>query len=197
VQTSNTRKTAQQARPISAEHSEIIEALSLPAYRKRGSVRMCQAWIRLKLTCGLRATDLHRLRVSDSNTEGFTVRPSKTENTTGRVQIFKWTEDRRRAWEMAIAARPIDIGPHVFCNKRGESYLNESTGRATGFDSIWQRFMDRVLAETKVTKRFAERDLRAKVGSDAESIERPQRILGHADQRVTQAFYRRKAEVIE
>jgi hypothetical protein len=92
---------------------------------------------------------------------------------------------------------PIDIGPHVFCNKRGESYLNESTGRATGFDSIWQRFMDRVLAETKVTKRFAERDLRAKVGSDAESIERPQRILGHADQRVTQAFYRRKAEVIE
>lgn len=180
------------------EDWEIIEALSLPAYRKRGSVLMCQAWIRLKLAnIGLRATDMHRLRVSDATEDGFMVCPSKTENTTGRVQFFKWTPDRRRAWDMALEARPIEIGPYVFCNADGESYLNEETGRATGFDSIWQRFMDRVLSETKIARRFAERDLRAKVGSDAESIERAQRILGHADQRVTQGFYRRKPEVIE
>jgi integrase len=131
------------------------------------------------------------------------VRPSKTENTTGRVQFFTWLDKdgkdtgRRRAWDMAIAARPIDIGPYVFCNKRGEPYFNEETGSASGFESIWQRFMTRVLKETKVKERFAERDLRAKVGSDAERIERAQRILGHADQRVTQMFYRRKADVIE
>lgn len=180
------------------EDWEIVEALSLPSYRKRGSVLMCQAWIRLKLAnVGIRATDMHRLRVADANEEGFTVRPSKTENTTGRVQVFKWTPDRRRAWDMAIAARPIDIGPYLFCNAKGESYLNEETGRATGFDSIWQRFMDRVLEETKVTERFAERDLRGKVGSDQESIERAQRILGNADQRITQVHYRRKPDVIE
>jgi integrase len=180
------------------EDWEIIEALSLPAYRKRGSVLMCQAWIRLKLAnVGIRATDMHRLRVSDANAEGFTVRPSKTENSTGRVQFFKWTPERKRAWEMAIATRPLDIGPYLFCNSDGDSYLNEETGRATGFDSIWQRFMDRVLKETKVTRRFAERHLRNKVGSDQESIERAQRILGHADQRVTETFYRLKPEVIE
>lgn len=180
------------------EDWEIVEALSLPPYRKRGSVLMCQAWIRLKLSnIGLRATDMHRLRISDANSEGFAVRPSKTENTTGREQFFKWTPDRLRAWELAVKARPIDIGPFLFCNGDGESYLNEETMRATGFDSIWQRFMDRVLAETKVTQRFAERHLRNKVGTDAESIERAQRILGHADQKVTQLFYRLKPEVIE
>lgn len=180
------------------EDWEIVEALSLPAYRKRGSVLMCQAWIRLKLAnIGIRATDMHRLRIADANAEGFTVRPSKTENSTGRVQFFKWTPERRRAWDMAVAARPIDIGPYLFCNGDGESYLNEDTGRATGFDSIWQRFMDRVLKETKVKERFAERYLRNKVGTDAESLERAQRILGHADQKVTQEFYRLKAEVIE
>ena len=37
---------------------------------------------------------------------------------------------------------------------------------------MWGRFIDRVLAETKVTKRFTEHDLRAKAGSDAESLEK-------------------------
>lgn len=186
------------------EDWEIVEALTLAPYRKRGSVLMCQAYIRLKLAnIGLRATDMLRLKVSDATPDGFHVQPSKTEKTTGRRQFFTWLDKdgndtgRRRAWDMALAARPLDIAPYLFCNKRGESYFDEETGSASGFESIWQRFMDRVLEETKVKARFAERDLRAKVGSDAESIERAQRILGHADQRVTQTFYRRKADVIE
>lgn len=180
------------------EDWEIVEALTLKPYRKRGSVLMCQAWIRLKLAnIGLRATDMLLLKVSDANAEGFTVQPSKTENTTERVQFFKWTPDRKRAWDMALAARPIDIGPYVFCNTLGEPYFKEDTGSASGFESIWQRFMTRVLKETKVKQRFAERHLRSKVGSDAESIERAQKILGHADQKVTQTFYRLKADVIE
>jgi integrase len=180
------------------EDWEIVEALSLKPYRKRGSVLMCQAWIRLKLSnIGLRATDMMRLKVSDANAEGFTVQPSKTENTTERVQFFKWTPDRKRAWDMALAARPLDIAPYLFCNKHGESYFDEETGSASGFESIWQRFMTRVLKETKVKVRFAERYLRSKVGSDAESLERAQRILGHADRKVTQTFYRLKPDVIE
>jgi hypothetical protein len=61
---------------------------------------------------------------------------------------------------------------------------------------MWQRFMTRVVKETGIPK-FAERDLRAKVGSDAETLERARRILGHADVRTTKQFYRRKAEVVE
>lgn len=180
------------------EDWEIVEALTLTPYRKRGSVLMCQAYIRLKLAnIGLRATDMLRLKVTDATTDGFNVQPSKTERTTGRRQFFTWTPDRRRAWDMALAARPLDIAPYLFCTKTGESYFDEDTGSASGFESIWQRFMTRVLAETKVKQRFAERNLRSKVGSDAESIERAQRILGHADRRVTETFYRLLPDVIE
>lgn len=179
------------------EDWEIAEALSVVPYRKRGSVLMCQAYMRLKLAnTGLRETDMLRLKVSDATAEGFYVRPSKTENTTNRGQLFKWTPDRRRAWDLAIAVRPA-LSPYVFCNEDGESYFDEERGTAEGFSSIWQRFMDRVLKETKVTTRFAERDLRAKVGSDQETVGRAQSILGHAEQGVTRKHYRRKAEVIE
>lgn len=179
------------------ENWEIAEALSLVPYRKRGSVLMCQAYLRLKLAdTGLRETDMLRLKVSDATAEGFYVRPSKTENTTNRGQLFKWTPERRFAWDLAIAARPA-LSPYVFCNGAGESYFDEERGTAEGFSSIWQRFIDRVLVETKVTERFAERDIRAKVSSDFETIERAQKVMGHADPKITKKHYRRKAEVIE
>jgi hypothetical protein len=38
-----------------------------------------------------------------------------------------------------------------------------------------------------------ERDLRAKVASDAESLERARQLLGHFDARLTQRVYVRKA----
>lgn len=178
------------------EDSEILAALSVPSRRRRGSVRMMQAYIRLKLVTGLRQTDLLQLRASDGKADGIHVTPSKTEGSTGRSQIFVWTAERRDAWTAALAARPKDIAPHVFCTNQGEGYFNEATGRASGFSSVWQRFMTRVVKETGIPK-FAERDLRAKVGSDAETLERARRILGHADVRTTKQFYRRKAEVVE
>jgi hypothetical protein len=49
---------------------------------------------------------------------------------------------------------------------------------------MWSRFMDRVLAETKVQERFTEHDLRAKVGSDAASLEKARALLQHADARI-------------
>jgi hypothetical protein len=56
--------------------------------------------------------------------------------------------------------------------------------------------MDRVLKETKVKQRFAEQDIRAKVGSELETIEQAQRLLGHVDPRVTKKHYRRKAQIV-
>ena len=96
---------------------------------------------------------------------------------------------------MALLARPIDIAPWLFCTRRGEGYFDEETG-ATGWDSMWQRFMSRLLAETKITQRFTEHDLRGKVGSDAESLERARQLLGHADRKITERVYRRKPELI-
>jgi len=54
----------------------------------------------------------------------------------------------------------------------------------------------RVLKETKVNERFAERDIRAKVGSDAETVEKAAHILGSASPRIVRKHYRRKPDVI-
>ena len=89
---------------------------------------------------------------------------------------------------------PVHIAPWLFCTRRGECYVNEETGEAPGWKSMWQRFMARVLKETKVTAPFTEHDLRAKVGSGAESLERARALLAHADARTTQHVYRRKPE---
>lgn len=75
--------------------------------------------------------------------------------------------------------------------------IDEETGEAHGWDSMWQRFMDRVLTETKVTTRFTEHDLRAKCASDAPSLERARALLAHADPRTTDRHYRRKPERVD
>jgi len=94
---------------------------------------------------------------------------------------------------MAKQARPV-LSPYLFCNRKGEGYIDEETGLCDGWDSMWGRFMDRVLKETKVTERFTEHDLRAKCASDAESLEHARALLSHADARTTEAIYRRKPE---
>jgi hypothetical protein len=54
--------------------------------------------------------------------------------------------------------------------------------------------MDGVLVETNVKERLHEHDLRAKAGSDAESLEKARALLQHADARKTRRFYMRKPE---
>ena len=104
------------------------------------------------------------------------------------------TPERRAAVDDAKAARPVDISPWLFCNARGKCYVNEATGEAKSWDKMWQNFMKRVMAETKVTERFTEHDLRAKVGSDAESLEHARKLLAHVDSRMTERAYRRRPD---
>lgn len=92
-------------------------------------------------------------------------------------------DERRDAVERAKRVRPA-LSPFLFCGRTGKGYIDEETGECHGFDSIWSRFMDRVLKETKVAERFTAHDLRAKVGSDAESLEtRPGRCCSTRTQR--------------
>ena len=44
---------------------------------------------------------------------------------------------------------------------------------------------------------FTEHDLRAKVASDAGTLEHARSLLAHADSRTTSRVYRRKAEIVE
>jgi integrase len=178
------------------EDWEVGEALALVPKRKSGSVLMLQAYVRLKLLIGIRRGDMLRLRMSEITDAGIMVRPHKTANSSRLVRTFEWTPALRGAIDMALVARPIDIAPWLFCTKRGEGYFDEQSGQATGWDSIWQRFMTRLLAETKIKNRFTEHDLRAKCASDAETLERARQLLGHADARITERVYRRKPEII-
>lgn len=177
------------------EDWEVIEPLRLKPRRKKGSVLMCQAYIRLKLLTAMRQTDLLKINVfSDVDDErGLYVGQSKT----GHKQLFEWDDagQLRRAVDMALAARPVDIGPWLFCNRKGECYLDEDNV-ANGFQSIWNRFMTRALKETGLKQRWAERDLRAKAASDTDSLARAQELLGHADAGTTKRFYLRKAQVV-
>lgn len=172
------------------EDWEVVESLALPAMRRRGSVVSIQGYIRLKLLTGLRRGDMLRLRVHDCREDGIHVTTHKT----GKRVIYEWTPERKAAVEACKAARPVDISPFLFCNARGECYLNEKTGTASGFNSMWQNFMTRVLKETKVTERFTEHDLRAKCASDAESLEKARALLAHVDTKMTLRVYRRKPE---
>jgi integrase len=181
-----------QRRERYVEDWEVLEALRLSAKRRSGSVRACQAYIRLKLLTGLRQTDLLLLRRENLRDDGIYVQPRKTAKTSGRAAVYEWTDALRAAVDEALSARPVDIGPWLFCNRRGECYVQQ--GRPSGWESMWQRFMRRVVTETSLKDAFAERDLRAKAGSDADSLQRAQELLQHAGVATTQRWYRRRPD---
>jgi integrase len=176
---------------------EIIEALSLDSKRKSGSVLMIQAYLRLKLLTGLAQGDLLRLQEDQCKEDGIHNTRHKTASSTGKKTIYVWTPELRAAVDMAKQSRTAKKSQYLFCNRHGQSYVNETTGKAPGWKSMWQRFLARVLKETEVKEPFTEHDLRAKVGSDAESLEHARALLAHADTKTTQRVYRRKAEIVK
>ncbi|MBM3114574.1 tyrosine-type recombinase/integrase [Jeongeupia naejangsanensis] len=176
------------------EDWEIEACLSIDSKRKKGSVLAAQAYVRLKLLTGMARGDLLRLPVPDFTSEGIEIQRHKTAKSTAKRTIYLWTDALRTAVHDAIAARPNSRSSWLFCNRRGECYINEETGRAGGWASLWRGFMDRVMAETEVKVRFNEHDIRAKVASDAETVEHASALLSHANISTTKRIYRRKAE---
>ena len=175
------------------EDWEIEEILALPSPRSKGGVKLIQAYIRLKLLTGLRKSDLLRLKMVDLKEDGIHVTTRKT----GKPIIYDWSDDLKNTIELIRGLNKRDITVHVFANRKGLPYIDEKTGNTSAWDSMWQRFMKRVLDETKIEQRFTEHDLRAKCASDADSLEHAQKLLAHADSRITDKIYRRKPERIK
>jgi len=191
------RLQGEKARTRYVEDWEVVECLSLTSRRKAGSVLAAQAYIRLKLLTGMRRGDMLRLTMSDLKEDGIYVEPNKTRDSTGKRLIIEWSEELRAAVEMAKAARPVKLSPFLFCNRNGEGYIDEKTGRAGGWESLWRNFITRVMEETKVEEHFTEHDLRAKCASDAETLEHARQLLAHADGKITERVYRRRPEVVK
>lgn len=191
------RLEGQQPRTRYVEDWEIVEALSLQSRRKCGSVKMIQAYIKLKLLTGMSKIDLLRLQVCDLKEDGIHNQRHKTRNSSGKRTIYLWSDDLRQVVNEVKAVWKVDISPFLFCNRFGEGFYNEKTGLTSGWDSIWRRFMTRVENETKVKTRFTDHDLRAKCASDAESLEHARQMLAHADSKTTNRFYRRRPERVQ
>tara|TARA_B100001750_G_C15460761_1_gene574138 strand:+ start:896 stop:1252 length:357 start_codon:yes stop_codon:yes gene_type:complete len=92
---------------------------------------------------------------------GIHVTPKKTRNSSGKQQIYQWTTALREAVDCALAVRPVDISPYVFCTKRGASYYNLQKDTSYSWKTKWRRMMDKALKETELKDRFTEHDLRA------------------------------------
>jgi integrase len=184
---------AGKARDRYVEDWEVLEVLNMPSTSANDI--MIQNYLRLKLLTGMSRGDLLRLKMDQLQADGIHIKRHKTENSTGKKTIYRWDDLLRGIVEAAKKARPCD-SEFLFCNRLGEGYMNEETGEPEGFKTAWARFMKRVLSETKVKLRFTEHDLRAKVSSDEEDVERARALLSHSSVTTTRKHYRRKAEIV-
>ena len=174
------------------EDWEIDEALAVrSSYR---GVLIANTYIRFKLMTGLRRGDILRLKLSNLRDDGIHVLLNKTRQSTGKRLIIEWDKDgdmRLLVDEiLRIPPRRIADAP-LFVTRQGKSYI-DSQGRCNAFDSLWQRFMDKVMEHSKIAERFQERDLRAKVASESDNLVEASERLGHSDTAITQRVYRRK-----
>ncbi len=174
------------------EDWEILECLKLRSNNHNSNIAAIQSYIKLKLLTGLRMTDLLLLKLSDIRKDGLYVTISKT----GIKVKFAMTLQLKGVLQEAINSRPVEVSQYVFCNNKAQCYINQTTWDMSSWDSMWRRFIDRVLKETNVKERFTERDLRAKAGSDAGSLEKASKLLAHASTSITQKHYRRRVEAI-
>jgi integrase len=152
-------------------------------------------YIRLKLLIGLRRGDMLSIKLSDLKEDGIHVTPRKTANSTGKKMIIEWSDELRLAIDEIKNVRKKINSIWLFHTNKGQPYIKED-GTANGFDSIWRRFMNKALKETKLSERFTEHDLRAKVASDIESGHATQ-LLGHRNSSTTEKIYRRKASTVK
>ena len=143
-----------------------------------------RAYIVLKLLCGLRRSDLLQLKIENLREDGIHARTSKT----GAFLVIEWTAELQEAVDLALASRPKDIVPWLFCTRRGDCYVKEN-GTANAFDSLWQRFMKRAIDKTALVEKYQEKDLRKKTASDM-PLAAAQKLLGHTTPNTTKRHYR-------
>lgn len=136
---------------------------------------------------GMRQGDALRLRMTDLDDEGFTYWNSKSKHQQGLVwsdELTACVEDARRLWRRFGREWLFESRPR---GKHGARGIGPYT--PSGLRALWR------VARTKAGLPDVRlHDLRAKAGSDAQSDTDAQRLLGHADGKVTRRHYRRKVE---
>lgn len=136
--------------------------------------------IELAYLIGQRQDDVLTIRVADISDDGIYIEQGKT----GKRQIFAWSPALRQVVDEALSIGRRAKRVYLFESRNGERYTGD------GFRAMWRRVK---LAAGLVDVQF--RDLRAKTASDDE--QGAQYRLGHADGRVTQRHYIRRASRVK
>jgi integrase len=166
----------------------------LTEFRENYSSPFLNAYLELKGLTGLRKGDMLSIKLSDFQDGHLRVVPRKTANKKPRPLLFQLTPPMVAAIK-AIKDLPRPVGSvWLFSTRQGQPYIDVTDGSTSGFDSIWQRRMQKFAKGGH--ERFTEHDLRAKVGSDEESTAEAQKLLHHSSAALTEKVYRRKGEVI-
>jgi integrase len=144
--------------------------------------RKWQLYVSLKLWTGRRKGELLPLTRFDLTDRGIRFVNNKRADD---VFLLSW-EPQTRAIVAELLQIPGNRSPYLFATRRGACYMKED-GTASGFDTMWQRYMTQALAAGKVTRRFTEHDLRKVRASDL-SPEQAQHLLRHTSARQTRAY---------
>lgn len=149
------------------------------------------AFCSLVLLTGARKCDILRIRRSDVRDQHLLVRNSKT----GEDILFILTPTLKKVIDFAISTQKRP-GDYLLSNRKGKCFIS-SNDQCCSFDRSWNLSMRKAIETTELKQPFTRHDLRAKVGSDAESEERAQALLGHTSPVMTRKHYRRKVREIE
>ncbi len=152
------------------------------------------AYINLKMLLGVRKGDMLSIKLSDIKDDGLHIKPRKTASTTGKKKVYPLTPELESAIAEIKSLHKKVKSVWLFHTRKGQPYIKED-GQASGFDSVWRRMMNKALKETKLSERFTEHDLRAKVASDTDA-QHARDLLDHSTDTMTDK-YRRKARVVE
>ena len=151
----------------------------------------------LGLATGMRKQDILNLRLSSATEEGILVVMEKTKNTAANVRpvLYKWNDERRDAWKLALDCRPVTELDYLFVTSKNTPYYKNNKTEA--YDTVYGKLVRKIEKEHPKFKRFSAHDVRRRVGSDADTDELAAAALGHTSTQITTRHYRVKPIVVD
>ncbi len=144
-----------------------------------------------KYLTGLRAADIRALTKSQLKDDGIHLTIQKTQ----LKRIIAWSDALRLVTNNLLSAsltgKKRPHSKYLLPNRSGGKYTGD------GWRTVFYRAMRQALEQGVLAEPFCEHDIRAKAGSDHNSVEQAQKFLAHLSVKVTERHYRRKPEVIQ
>jgi Site-specific recombinase XerD len=137
---------------------------------------------------GQRIGDILTIKLSDLTEDGIKIEQNKT----GTRIIIAWSDELRDCVQkIRKLPRSIIHSFTLFCNSKGQPLVYDA------FSNGWLKTMKTALANGVLKERFTFHDIRAKAASDSKNKANASALLGHADPKITERVYNRKANKVQ